>query len=315
MSVTAAPAVDQRGHDPSSHVLTVPVSDDQLCEVTAEFLAGGLAAGERVAYFDDGTADAVLARLCDDGVEVDPALRSGQFQLVPGEFTRAALLAPLDELPGLLEHNIRSALDDGWAGLRFTGQMSHGLTRPGGQVLDEYDRILGETITGRPAHALCVYDRLRFPDELVARMREIHPEELARTALYDDGLLRITADGPAGIRLAGEVDHSNRPQVRRVLGRIVDRMLRGETDADVLGVDLSSLRFCDVAAAVSVVHAAEELPVTLRLDLHDVRPGTARLLDRCGASFASQLDISVCEREPLSTGEALELAAGRQESA
>ena len=47
--------------DPSSHVLTVPVSDEQLCESVSEFLTTGLARGERVAYFDDDTADAVLA--------------------------------------------------------------------------------------------------------------------------------------------------------------------------------------------------------------------------------------------------------------
>lgn len=308
--MTAGPVAGARTGDPSSHVLAVPISDEQLCEMTAEFLAGGLAAGERVSYFDDGTADAVLARLHDDGVELDGALRSGQFQLVPGEFTRTALLAPLDELSGLLEQNMQAAVDDGWAGLRFTGQMSHGMTRPGGPVLDEYDLILDRAVVGRPVHALCIYDHARYPDPLIERMREIHRTELAPVPLYDDSLLRITGDGGAALRLAGEIDHSNRPQVRRVLSRLVDRMLRGEAEGDVLEVDLASLRFCDVAAAVSVVHAAEELPVSLRLRLDNVRPGVARLLERCGSSFAPQLDVIVRERRPLRTADALGLAGG-----
>ena len=302
--------------DPSSHVLTVPVSDEQLCESVSSFLAGGLGAGERVAYFDDDTADAVLARMHDDGVDVAEPLRTGQFQLVPGEFTRAALLAPLDELGGVLEHNMQAAVDDGWAGLRFTGQMNHGLQRPGGQALDEYDRVLARAIRGRPVHALCVYDHARYPDDLIAHMRSVHDVELATAPLLDDTLLRITELGPAHLRLAGEVDHGNRPQVRRVLGRLLDRVVRGEietgsdTGTDTVVADLASLRFCDVAAAVSVVHAAEELPGTLRLRLEHVRPGVARLLYRCGAAFAGQLEIDVRERDPLRTADALQLAAG-----
>lgn len=308
--MTAPPAGALRATDAPGHVLTVPVSDEQVCETTAEFLAGGLAAGERVSYFDDGLGDAVLARLWDDGVEIDGALRSGQFQLVPPEFTRAALLAPVDDLWGLLEQNIQSAVDDGWAGLRFTGQMSHGLTRPGGDVLAEFDQILDAAMAGRPARALCVYDHQRFPDTLIARMRELHEVEHVPTPLYDDSLLRVTGIGPARVRMAGEVDHSNRPQLRRVLDRLVDGALRGDLDADVLTLDLASLRFCDVAAAVSLVHAAEELPVTLRLRLEHVRPGVVRLLERCGASFAPQLELDVREPIPLTTPDALELAAG-----
>lgn len=293
---------------PSSHLLAVPVSDEELCEVTAQFLAAGLAAGERVSYYDDGTADAVLARLHDDGVELHAPLRSGQFRLVPAEVTRTALLAPLDELSGLLEGDTAAALADGWAGLRFTGQMSHGLTRPGGPVLDEYDRIVDRVVRGGPVHALCVYDRARYPDRLIARMRRVHPAAEATLPLHDDGLLRITGRG-AALRLAGEVDHSNRPQVRRVLGRVVDRLVR-ETGGGVLVADLASLRFCDVAAAVSVVHAAEELPVTVRLRLTGVRPRVARLLERCGAAFAPQLDVVVRAGRPLTTADALGLATG-----
>ena len=299
------------GPDPSTHVLTVPVGDEQLCESVAAFLAGGLAAGERVAYFDDDTADAVLARLDDDGIDVTGPLRTGQFQLVPGEFTRAALLAPLDELDGLLEHTVRSALDDGWAGLRFTGQMNHGLTRPGGHLLEEYDRTLARAVRGRPVHALCVYDHLRYPDDVIDVMRTLHRDEEHRSPLYDDSLLRITRTGPAHIRLAGQVDHGNRPQGRRAVERFLERVAHGDTDTDTVVADLASLRFCDVAAAVSVIHAADALPVTLRLRLDHVRPSVARLLDRCGAPFAGQLEVRVREPRALRGADAVALAGER----
>ncbi|GAA1095354.1 MULTISPECIES: MEDS domain-containing protein [Pseudonocardia] len=299
--------------DPHRHVLTVPVSDEQLAEDVAAFLAEGLTAGERVAYFDDDTAGLVLSRLADDGVDVTGPLRSGQFQLVPGDFTRAALHAPLDELTGVMEQNITSALDDGWAGLRFSGQMDHGLRRPGGQVLDEYDRRLDDAVRDHPLRALCVYDHLRYPDELIATMRSLHPAELTAAPLYDDSLLRVTEIGPARVRLAGEVDHANRPQVRRVLARLIDRVVRGDVGEGTLTADLSALRFVDVAGAVSLVHAADELPVSVRLRLVNLRPGVARLLERCGAGFASQLEMSIRERHALCPADALGLAADAAE--
>ncbi|MBO4240708.1 MEDS domain-containing protein [Pseudonocardia alni] len=299
--------------DPHRHVLTVPVSDEQLAEDVAAFLAEGLTAGERVAYFDDDTAGLVLSRLADDGVDVTGPLRSGQFQLVPGDFTRAALHAPLDELTGVMEQNITSALDDGWAGLRFSGQMDHGLRRPGGQVLDEYDRRLDDAVRDHPLRALCVYDHLRYPDELIATMRSLHPAELTAAPLYDDSLLRVTEIGPARVRLAGEIDHANRPQVRRVLARLIDRVVRGDVGEGTLTADLSALRFVDVAGAVGLVHAADELPVSVRLRLVNLRPGVARLLERCGAGFAPQLEMSTRERHALCPADALGLAEGAAE--
>ena len=67
----------------------------------------------------------------------------------------------------------------------------------------------------------------------------------------------------------------------------------GTDDAPAaLELDLSSLRFLDVAGAVGLVHAAEEFPEAHRLSLTGVRPGVLRALDRCGAPFAAQLDVT-----------------------
>jgi anti-anti-sigma regulatory factor len=57
-------------------------------------------------------------------------------------------------------------------------------------------------------------------------------------------------------------------------------------------LDMAAVRFVDVATAVGLVHAAEMFPATHRLVLRRVRPGVQRLLDRCGAPFASQLHIT-----------------------
>ena len=152
--------------------------------------------------------------------------------------------------------------------------------------------MIDTVLTGRPARVLCLYDRHRYPDDAIERMRAQHRIEIEAPALYDDGLLRVTRLGPFRMRLAGEVDHSNRPVVARMIAATLDEALRSDDPPAALELDLSSLRFLDVAGAVGLVHAAEEFPEAHRLALSRVRPGVLRALDRCGAPFAAQLDVT-----------------------
>jgi anti-anti-sigma regulatory factor len=288
----AVPGTDERlGAQAPDHQLVVPVSGEQLREQSSAFVAGGLSAGEQVSYFDDGTAADVLERLADDGVDTAEPLRTGQLRVVPPEVTRAALLGRPDELGDLLDGAVDAALGGGWRGLRFTGDLAHGLERPGGVLLPEVDGVVDRLVRERPARVLCVYDQARFPSWLIDRMRSLHRREIPNGSVYDDGLLRITR-GRGGIaRLAGEIDHSNRQQVRRVLEPMRTATLRSASGQVDLVLDLASLRFVDVATAVSVVHAAEEMPSSHRLVLTGVRARLWRTLERCGSTAASQLEI------------------------
>jgi anti-anti-sigma regulatory factor len=265
--------------DPSAvHACAVPGSDEQLWEMTSRFLA-------------DGTADAVLERLVDDRVPVDRPLADGQLTVVDAEGTRAALRRPVREAAAALAAMVDDAVDAGYAGLRVTGQLNYGLLRPGGVGLADHDRIIDPVLAGRRGRVLCFYDRRRFPDDVIERMRALHQVEIEAPAVYDDGLLRVTRVDRFRLRLAGEVDHSNRPVIARMVAAALDDALRADHAPAALELDLSSLRFLDVAGAVGLVHAAEEFPEAHRLSLVGARPGVLRVLDRCGAPFAAQLDI------------------------
>jgi anti-anti-sigma regulatory factor len=76
-----------------------------------------------------------------------------------------------------------------------------------------------------------------------------------------------------------------------VLETALDSALRSPYAATDITIDLASLRFIDVAGAVELVHAAETFPETHRLVLVGARPGVLRVLDRCGAPFAAQLEV------------------------
>src|SRR3954447_2262684 len=274
------------------HACAVPGSDEQLWEMSARFLGIGLARGEHAVYFDDGTIDAVLERLVDDRVPVDRPLADGQLVVVGAAETRAVLRGTVRDAAVMLAARIDRAVADGYPGFRMTGQFNSGLSRRDGVGLADFDAMIDTVLTGRPARVLCLYDRHRYPDDAIERMRALHRIEIEAPALYDDGLLRVTRLGPFRMRLAGEVDHSNRPVVARMIAATLDEALRSDDPPAALELDLSSLRFLDVAGAVGLVHAAEEFPEAHRLALSRVRPGVLRALDRCGAPFAAQLDVT-----------------------
>jgi anti-anti-sigma factor len=269
------------------HAIAVPVSDEQLWQISAEFLAHGLTRGEQVIYFDDGTSKQVLERLADDGVSVAGPLREGRFTIISSDAGRQS--SP-DEAARTVRGIIDDALAAGYPAVRITGRLDFAL-RHGGLSVVDYDRFLDKVVRDRPAHVLCLYDRARFPDDVVEAIRGAHRTEVVSPAIYDDGLLRITALGTGAARVAGEVDHSNRPRIRSLLEAALDRALRlPDAPADIT-LDLASLRFLDVAGAIGLVHAAEEFPSAHRLVLTGVRPRVQRVLDRCGAPFAPQLVV------------------------
>jgi anti-anti-sigma regulatory factor len=159
-----------------------------------------------------------------------------------------------------------------------------------------YESVVDRLLREHPiARLLCRFDPRTFDAESMAALRAVHDSELVTTSLYDDGLLRVTRTGPLALRLAGEADHSNRTVIRRFLDATLDRALRSgplhDSPRTDITLDLSSLRFVDVAGAVGLVHSAEEFPDSHRLVLTGVRPRVVRALQRCGAPAARQLTI------------------------
>jgi anti-anti-sigma regulatory factor len=276
---------------PVSHACAVPVSDEHLWEVTARFLADGLAAGEHVVYFEDGTLDAVLRRLADDRVDVRVPLQRGQLAIVPTDATRALLRGPAADVLATADATIDEALGRGFPAVRLTAQAHSALDQGGLATMLAYESGMDGMLGDRPAQLLCLYDRVRFPEDAIASLRELHRHQIVSTAVYDDGLLRITSPDPYTARVAGEADHSNRPRIKRFLESALDQALRSPSSSPEITLDLSSLRFLDVAGAVNLVHAGQEFPSAHTLVLTGVRPGVLRLLDRCGAPFVEQLRV------------------------
>jgi anti-anti-sigma factor len=277
---------------PGDHACAAFDSDQQLAEIASDFVADGLIRQEQVCFLDDeGAADAMLRRLSEDLGDVPSYLASGQLAIVPQEATRASFEGPAEDLLDVISESITAALDTGLAGFRLTGQLSGAAQRSTGISLADYDLALDRIWADCPVSVLCPYDTRRLPAGELEQLRGLHRIELVAPAIFDDGLLRITQSGRFVLRLAGEVDHSNRSTVRGVVESTLDSALRSTELADEVRLNLTSLRFLDVAAAYQLVQAAEAFPISHRLVLAGVRPMLQRLLDRCGAAFAPQLVI------------------------
>jgi hypothetical protein len=111
---------------------------------------------------------------------------------------------------------------------------------------------------------LCFYDRRRFPDDTIERMARCTGWRSRAPALYDDGLLRVTRFDRFHMRLAGEVDHSNRPVVARMVATTLDDALRPTARPRRSS---STCRRCasSTSRRRGLVHAAEEFPEAHRL--------------------------------------------------
>lgn len=274
------------------HACAVAVSDEQLWEISARFIAEGLDAGERVLYFEDESLDQVLGRLNDDGVATAAPIRSGQLAIGPQQATRTIM----SSLVSVLEQTMLGAIDQslgmGYPAVRMAGQSQHSVKRIAGVGLPDYDLGIQRVLAQRPAaRALCLYDNRRFPVELIDELRALHDHEVSTPAVYDDVLLRVTRPGLYGIRLAGEADHSNRGMIDRLLRSVLDETLRSHSGPETVTIDMASLRFLDVGGACAFIQAAEQFPSTHRLVLSGVRPRVQRALERCDASRATQLDV------------------------
>src|ERR1700750_3446635 len=97
MGISSIDDIDRVGH-----TCLVPDSDDHLWETTAAFVAAGLAAGERVVYFENNTADVLLGRLADDRVSVEGAIADGDLVIVPTERTRQVCAYPVADIVELM---------------------------------------------------------------------------------------------------------------------------------------------------------------------------------------------------------------------
>lgn len=245
-----------------THGCAVYRSTEEAREILAEFFGAGMARREAAVLLDGADDGAgLLTRLREDGRPAREWVREGTLVLVDPAATRTLVLAAADRAREAVTGALDRARAGGHAGVRIAGTVPARLRAVAGPRLAAFDRAVDATVAGEPASVLCLYDG-REDAPSAAAMTALHRASVSAPAVFDDGMLRVTASG-RDVRLAGETDLSHRPALRSAL--------RGAR-----AVDTASLRFLDVGALEALTRA-------VAAGAHLTRRSAAveRLLDAC----------------------------------
>jgi len=253
---------------------------EELFDLTAAFVRDGLAAGLKVVWLSDAGPGQAVGELAQRGVEVEPAISTGQMvaagyenRLLSGQAFQA------DTAVRWLTGQLHSARDEGFPGLRVAVDMSWAL-RPvtGIEQLPKFEEGIAAVLDGTTASVLCQYDRERFDPVTLASVAGFHTRAVAAATYYADPMLRICCQyAPAGLRIAGEIDYQAADHLALALAETV------RLDSDIT-INMAPLAFIDAHCMMLIADAARAIAASRLVVLRcppEITAGFARLgLDR-----------------------------------
>lgn len=169
---------------PGAHACLIHLGDDERKAALSAYLRQGLAAGERVLWIVDApTVRETRSYLRHAGAAIRDAEQRGQliFLTCDQTYLREGAFDP-HRMVALLRQETQRALDDGFTGLRVTGEMTWAqVGPPGSERLIEFEELLTAFFPGTACTGLCQYDARRFPPETLRDVRRTHPIVISLT--------------------------------------------------------------------------------------------------------------------------------------
>jgi hypothetical protein len=248
------------------HVGRAYASERERWRGLVPFVAEGVGLGEKVAYIAPAS-EAERFRLefrqagreAGRDLDVDGLLAGGQLALEPAErhYTATSGFDP-DSAIANWRDLVDQTLHEGRPGLRVAGEVAWLFARAGSPERWAAYELRFDLLAARlPLTGMCCYD-LRAPEAAAAELAHaVHPlwlGELPPSWRTTDGEARFQLHGTldGGISIGGEMDHASAGEVGAVLAGALD-------DLREPVLDVSSLRFVDVAAMRAIFRAGEQL--------------------------------------------------------
>ncbi|MEE6261575.1 MEDS domain-containing protein [Plantactinospora sonchi] len=202
-----------------------------------DFLAEGLAAGERVWYVGPEEPDRLVERLRDVAGLPD-ALRRGAARLVSTTTAYADRVVDPPAQVAAYAAATDEALASGYTGFRVVAEAT-ALVRTPTQLaaFTRYEHLIDRYMRIRPMSAICAYHRPELGDRAIAELACLHPETNAEDVLFR---LHACAPGDGVAAISGELDKLHQELFMTALERADLTPVDGE-----LVVQAAALRFVD----------------------------------------------------------------------
>jgi MEDS: MEthanogen/methylotroph, DcmR Sensory domain len=222
-----------------SHTHLCRVFDDpaEFRAVAIDFLADGLARGNRVRYVAEGDVATLRAHLAPLD-RLPQAHRPDAVEVISVNDTYAGTDACVDTdtQVGAYAADTRAALADGFTGFRVAADATL-LVRTPAQLdaFARYEHRVDRYMAGAPFSALCGYHRPALGDDVVTELACLHPAGSGERAPF-----RVHAVRDADVAVSGELDLTTVD----LFATTMDRVGLHDAPPDVV-VDATGLAFAD----------------------------------------------------------------------
>ncbi|MBI5186211.1 MAG: MEDS domain-containing protein [Nitrospinae bacterium] len=160
------------------HLCLIYEGREEQFAAIVPFFKAGLARREKCVYIaDENTSQGVLDTLRREIMDVDSALASGALSVITKRdaYLKQGYFEP-DSMIRLLKETVESAKEQGFSGLRVTGEMTWALgDEPGVEGLVEYEAKLNYFLPQNDILVICQYSAKRFSPEILIDIIRTHP--------------------------------------------------------------------------------------------------------------------------------------------
>ncbi|GAA4133296.1 MEDS domain-containing protein [Actinomadura keratinilytica] len=268
---------------PGDHGWLAYRTPEEREHVIGDFVHDGLrGTEEKVVYVTDAPPERLpgVRRLA--AAALADRLRRRQLRVLPLERTcldRAGRFDP-PRLADAVAREVESAFGQEFRAVRVTTELGRLPAAPGPAALTRMlscEHLVDQAVApSTTAMAVCQVHRAALPRAELAALRDAHEVLVAVNPEYDDGVLRLVRTfEPHGLRVEGELDAARHAVFADRLARVTALRRRAH-------LDLSGLRFIDVAGLSLLARHATGVPGGRGLVLDDVPPGVAELIDMVG---------------------------------
>ena len=178
--MTILPAIQKM--QPGDHYCGIYRTDEDHRAMIVDFVKDGIARHEKIVYLVHiRTAEQLREMLSAAGIDAAALVDAGQLVILTANeaYLKDGQFDP-DKMIALLEEETDTALAEGYAALRATGEMTWALAgEPGSERLVEYESRVNELFNrSKKCYGLCQYDRRRFDAEMLVDIVQVHPNVL-----------------------------------------------------------------------------------------------------------------------------------------